>query len=69
MHVESKSLAKRDKKFKALAQNKQGRKQENDAVFHFLSIMNDAVLSLFFLLSERHTNREQGTNTSYSGDM
>ena len=39
MHVESKSQAKRDKKFKAVAQNKQGRKQENGAVFHFLSWM------------------------------
>lgn len=68
MHVERKSLAKRDKKFKAVAQNKQGRKKEMETVFHFLSIMNDAVLSLFFLLSERQTNREPGTNTSYSGD-
>ena len=25
------------KKFKAVSQNKQGRKQENGAVFHFLS--------------------------------
>ena len=37
MHVESKSQAKRAKKFKAVAQNKQGRKQENGAAFHFLS--------------------------------